>query len=161
MFVAGDGNLADRFGRFVRRNAEGSVTRQEWIEFGETGSALFERYQSRGAAADPADLLHAHQIASAGAQCTDVSLKQQFYTLLTAVILVENRRDTDPGRRAAVAAIARQLCHAYEGNADQHSLRRVFEIARLWEECAQSAGATAEAAEARNTADRALGRLKD
>jgi hypothetical protein len=160
----GLGKADELSGRFIRaqgRIGAGSVTTEEWIEFGQAAFGLFERYQSAGDAADLEDLQRAHYIASAGVESNEGSLKQQFFSLLTVILLVEHRRDTDPTRRAAVAAIARQLCSAYEEIGDQPSLRRVFEVARIWEESAESAGAVEEAAEARNVADRALSRLED
>ncbi len=151
-------HLAARLAQWRAKAAASQLAAEEWIDAGETGSAFFERYQLAGNAGVQSDLAAAQEIASLGFQRTSGALRQQFATLLTSVLLVGNRRETDPGRRAAVAAMARALCAACDEVGDAVSLRRELEVARLWEECARTAGAEAEAAEARSIADRALSR---
>lgn len=153
-------DLASVFSRFQTRLSEGAMTAEEWNEFGQTGQLFFDRFQRAGSSGDPEDLTRAHQIASAGAKHTQGGLNQQFLTQLTAVLLVQHRKDLDPDRRAAIAGIARQLCRSYEQLGTESSLRRVVEVARLWEDCAKSAEAANEAAEASEFAIRALTELQ-
>jgi hypothetical protein len=149
-------DLAARLAQWRAKAASSQLVEEDWRDGGMTGSALFERYQLAGNAGVQSDLTAAHEIASLGFQRTSGALRQQFATLLTSVLLVGNRHETDPGRREAVAAMARALCTACDEAGDAASLRREVEVARLWQECARTAGAETEAAEALSIVDRAL-----
>ncbi len=136
----------------------GKLAEEDWIEAREISLALLERYLVAGNAAVQRDLEAANEIASWGFQHTSGALRQEFATLLACVMLIVSRHETDPGRRAQVAGMARALCAACERIGDSASLRREVEVARLWEKCARTAGAEAEATEARSIVDQVLRR---